>query len=102
MRRPLFGEQINRYWVHRDPTFNWRTVGEDEFFGEQVNLARQFSPYIGSDSPDLHSFKVHGGKMIVSYGNLDQIIPPNGHYNYMQRLFAAMGGVAATQRFYRY
>ena len=40
--------------------------------------------------------------MIVSYGNLDQIIPPNGHYNYMQRLFAAMGGVAKTQEFYRY
>ena len=40
--------------------------------------------------------------MIATYGNLDQIIPPNGHYNYMQRLFDEMGGVAATQDFYRY
>ena len=40
--------------------------------------------------------------MIVSYGNLDQIIPPNGHYNYMQRLFDEMGGVSRTQDFYRY
>jgi feruloyl esterase len=40
--------------------------------------------------------------MIATYGNLDQIIPPNGHYNYMQRLFGAMGGVAKTQEFYRY
>jgi len=40
--------------------------------------------------------------MIVTYGNLDQIIPPNGHYNYMQRLFAEMGGVKSTQQFYRY
>src|SRR5204862_4951318 len=22
----LFGEQINRYWVHKDPTFNWRSI----------------------------------------------------------------------------
>ena len=40
--------------------------------------------------------------MIATYGNLDQIIPPNGHYNYMQRLFDEMGGVKRTQDFYRY
>ena len=40
--------------------------------------------------------------MLVAYGNADQVIPPNGHYNYMQRLFAKMGGVSETQEFYRY
>jgi len=98
----LFGEQINRYWVHRDPIFNWRSISEEQFLVEQRNLTEQFSQYIGSDSPNLHTFKGSGGKMIVSYGNLDQIIPSYGHYNYMQRLFAKMGGVAATQDFYRY
>ena len=98
----LFGEQINRYWVHRDPFFNWRSISEEQFLLEQSNLTAKFSQYIGSDSPDLHKFKGSGGKMIVSYGNLDQIIPPNGHYNYMQRLFARMGGVSKTQDFYRY
>ena len=98
----LFGEQINRYWVHRDPTFNWRTVTETAFLDEQRNLTEQFSPYIGSDDPDLSQFKRAGGKMIVSYGTLDQIIPPHGHYQYMQRLFHAMGGVKETQEFYRY
>jgi feruloyl esterase len=98
----LFGEQINRYWVHKDPTFDWRSIDETEFLVEQHNLTKQFSQYIGSDTTNLHAFKGSGGKMIVSYGNQDQIIPPNGHYNYMQRLFAAMGGVANTQDFYRY
>jgi len=98
----LFGEQINRYWVHRDPQFNWRTITEQQFLTEQQNLTAQFSQYIGSDSPDLNTLRGSGGKMIVSYGNLDQIIPPNGHYNYMQRLFAKMGGVSRTQQFYRY
>jgi pimeloyl-ACP methyl ester carboxylesterase len=97
-----FGEQVNRYWVHRDPTFNWRTISTEEFADEQRNLTAQLSRYIGSDSPDLNTFRGSGGKMIVSYGNLDQIIPPNGHYAYMQRLFGKMGGVAATQEFYRY
>ena len=98
----LFGEQINRYWVHRDPLFDWRTVSPSEFEREQRTLTRQFSHFIGSDSPDLHQFKRSGGKMVVTYGNLDQIIPPNGHYNYMQRLFDEMGGVKRTQDFYRY
>jgi hypothetical protein len=98
----LFGEQINRYWVHADPLFNWRSITPEAFASEQRNLTRQFSPFIGSDSPDLRTFKRNGGKMIVSYGNLDQIIPPNGHYHYMQRLFDEMGGVAETQEFYRY
>lgn len=98
----LFGEQINRYWVHRNPVFDWRTVTEAAFESEQRTLTQLFSQYIGSDSPDLSRFKSNGGKMIVSYGNLDQIIPPNGHYNYMQRLFRTMGGVSATQDFYRY
>jgi feruloyl esterase len=98
----LFGEQINRYWVHRDPIFNWRTIDEEQFLVEQRTLTEQFSQYIGSDSPNLNKFKASGGKMLVAYGNLDQIIPPNGHYNYMQRLFKTMGGVSKTQDFYRY
>jgi len=98
----LFGEQINRYWVHKDPLFNWRSISEEEFASEQRALTRLFSPFIGSDSPNLRKLRRHGAKMIVSYGNQDQIIPPNGHYHYMQRLFDAMGGVARTQSFYRY
>jgi feruloyl esterase len=97
-----FGEQINRYWVHRDPFFNWRSIDEEQFLVEQRNLTEQFSQYIGSDSPNLHTLKGSGGKMIVAYGNADATIPPNGHYNYMQRLFAQMGGVSETQEFYRY
>ena len=98
----LFGEQINRYWVHKDPLFDWRSISEEQFASEQRTLTRLFSPFIGSDSPNLRKLRQHGAKMIVSYGNQDQIIPPNGHYHYMQRLFDAMGGVARTQSFYRY
>jgi hypothetical protein len=38
----LFGEQINRYWVHRDPVFNWRSISEEQFLVEQRNLTEQF------------------------------------------------------------
>jgi hypothetical protein len=97
-----FGEQINRYWVNRDPFFNWRTITPDQFGAAQRELTRQFSAYIGSDSPDLNTFRGSGGKMIVTYGNADQVIPPNGHFKYMQELFGKMGGVDRTQQFYRY
>ena len=97
-----FGEQINRYWVNRDPFFNWRTITPDQFGAAQRELTRQFSAYIGSDSPDLNTFRGSGGKLIATYGNADQVIPPNGHFKYMQELFGKMGGVDKTQQFYRY
>jgi pimeloyl-ACP methyl ester carboxylesterase len=97
-----FGEQINRYWIHRDPFFDWRTITPEQFLVEQRNLTKQFSQYIGSDSTNLNAFKGSGGKLIATYGNADAVIPPNGHFKYMQDLFAKMGGVGKTQEFYRY
>jgi hypothetical protein len=37
----LFGEQINRYWVHLNPTFNWRTISVGQFDNEQLTLTNQ-------------------------------------------------------------
>lgn len=98
----LFGEALNRYWVHKDPTMNWRTISETQFLVEQQNLSKQFSQYMAADDPNLHTFKGSGGKILVAFGNQDQVIPPRGLYNYVQRVFAKMGGVSETQDFYRY
>jgi hypothetical protein len=97
----LFGEALNRYWVHRDPTFDWHTINETQFVTEQTNLTKGFR-FFAVDNPDLSKFRDHGGKLIASFGNQDQVIPPRGLYNYVQRVFKEMGGVKETQEFYRY
>ena len=46
----LFGEQINRYWVHKDPLFNWRTVSEERV---RVRTAQPHAPVLA-----VHRFRL--------------------------------------------
>jgi hypothetical protein len=98
----LFGEQILRFWVKKDPTFDWKTLSPDQYVKE-IRVARKlFGGYIGSDSVDVDKFRRSGGKMIATYGNADQVIPPNLIYHYYNRLMDRYGGARDTQKFYRF
>jgi hypothetical protein len=97
----LFGEQILRYWVKKDSDFDWRTLSPEEYLDEIATVRELFGGYIGSDSVDLTKFRKGGGKMIATYGNADQVIPPNGIYHYYNRLMRQYQGAKRTQEFYR-
>ncbi|WP_372659498.1 tannase/feruloyl esterase family alpha/beta hydrolase [Hydrogenophaga sp.] len=56
---------------------------------------------INTDSPDLSAFKARGGKMLTWHGLADELIMPQGTINYYNRVASQMGGLAATQSFYR-
>lgn len=56
---------------------------------------------INTDSADLSAFRDRKGKLISYHGLADTLIPPQGTINYYSRVAAQMGGVAATQGFYR-
>jgi len=56
---------------------------------------------INTDSADLSAFRDRKGKLISYHGLADTLIPPQGTINYYTRVAAQMGGVAATQSFYR-
>ncbi|MFM0640491.1 tannase/feruloyl esterase family alpha/beta hydrolase [Paraburkholderia metrosideri] len=57
---------------------------------------------IDANNPDLTNFKAHNGKMIVYHGMADEIVPIQGTTNYYVNVAAKMGGIPATQAFYRY
>jgi hypothetical protein len=98
----LFGEQILRFWVKRDATFDWKTLTPDQYVDEIRKVRKLFGGYIGSDSTDVDKFRAHGGKFIATYGNADQVIPPNGIFHYYNRLMSRFGGAKKTQEFYRF
>ncbi|KLN53592.1 tannase/feruloyl esterase family alpha/beta hydrolase [Variovorax paradoxus] len=56
---------------------------------------------INTDSADLSAFRDRKGKLISYHGLADTLIPPQGTINYYSRVATQMGGVAATQGFYR-
>jgi Tannase and feruloyl esterase len=57
---------------------------------------------INTDNPDLTAFNSRGGKVLLYHGLADGLIAPQGSDNYYSRVASTMGGVAETQKFFRY
>lgn len=57
---------------------------------------------INADNPDLGKFRDRGAKLLAYHGLADQLIASSGTANYYERAAKAMGGIDATQKFYRY
>jgi hypothetical protein len=90
-----------QYWEFQNPAFDWHTLTEANFIQAFQQSEMMFHQVAGTDDPNLSRFKAHGGKLITMHGLADQLIMPRGTYNYYNRVMAAMGGLAATQSFYR-
>lgn len=94
--------QYLQYWVHQNPSFDWHTLTETSFNADFNTSELKFHDVIGTDNPDLSAFKNNGGKMITYHGLADFLIMPDGTYNYYNRVTETMGGLKATQKFYRF
>lgn len=96
-----------------DPTFKNATGdGQDGWkgltypqlsnaFDRGVSLQSQFAN-INADNPDLSRFKAKGGRLIMTHGLADFLIPPQGSINYYERVSTTMGGLPAVQEFFRF
>ncbi|EXJ86297.1 hypothetical protein A1O1_06667 [Capronia coronata CBS 617.96] len=60
----------------------------------------QYESVISANNPDLTDFRNHGGKMITYHGLADQLIPPNGTYNYYERVLQQDPNAADFYRFF--
>src|SRR5262249_347994 len=81
-------------WVNQSPSFDWHTITEASFAKQFTESELKFHDVIGTDNPDLSSFRHHGGKMIVYHGLADILIMPRGTYNYYNRATRAAGGLS--------
>jgi hypothetical protein len=91
-----------QFWIFQNPSFDWHTLTEASFDSAFKQGELKFHDVIGTDNPDLSAFRDNGGKMITYHGLADQLIMPRGTYNYYNRVTDAMGGLKATQKFYRF
>ncbi|KAF1361433.1 tannase and feruloyl esterase [Lizonia empirigonia] len=76
----------HRLFIEKDPEldpYNYTQAKWDAAFHASV---QQYTSIIGTNDPDLSSFKNAGGKMITWHGMADQLIPFNGTVNYYNRV----------------
>ncbi len=88
-----------KYWIKQDPNFDWHTVTEAAYFGDELTSISKFNNVIGTDD-DLKKFRDHGGKMITYHGLMDPLIFPRGTYHYYDSVL--QGNYRETQKFYRF
>ena len=61
----------------------------------------QLSRMFDATEPDLSRFAARGGKLIITHGLADQLIPPQSTIEYYERVQRQMGGAEKTAEFAR-
>jgi feruloyl esterase len=56
---------------------------------------------LSADNPELRKFKAAGGKLIIYQGWSDESVPPERTIDFYNTVTRTMGGLAATQGFFR-
>jgi hypothetical protein len=87
-------------WVAKDPKWDWRTLtiaSFEDFFDRGV----KDMAIAESDNPDLSQFGKKGGKLLITHGGCDQVIPVAGSIDYYRRVIARLGSEDSTRQFAR-
>jgi feruloyl esterase len=87
-------------WIAQDPDWDWRTLTFAEYEAMFRRSVEAFSA-IAADDSDLSQFRDCGGKIIISHGSCDQVIPAAGTIDYYDRVIEAMGSLEETRSFAR-
>jgi hypothetical protein len=96
----LIAESYIRAWIKKDPSWDWRTMTFEDY--ERIfEYSVQELSALASDDPDLTAFGAHGGKMIISHGGNDPLIPAAGSVDYYRRVIETVGSEEKTKRFAR-
>lgn len=89
-----------RGWLAKDLDWDWKTLPFDEYewlFERSVQeMARA-----ASDDPDLAGLRASGGKLMITHGSCDPVIPYMGSVDYYRRIVEVIGSEEATRSFAR-
>lgn len=88
-----------RWVVERDSTWTVQSVAAGT--AGRLSLFKdvdRFAAMLDATNPDLSAFRARGGKLILSHGWNDEVIPPGSTINYLERVVAKLGGGAAGWR----
>lgn len=89
-----------RGWLAKDPHWDWKTLtfdGYERLFERSV----QEMACAASDDSDLAGLRAAGGKLMITHGSCDPLIPYRGTVDYYRRVVEMIGSEEATRSFAR-
>lgn len=76
---------------------------EDIDFGADIDTyTAKLAPYLNAENPDLSAFAKRGGKLIMTLGTADSVVPYHASIDYYERVIERMGGLDKAQSFFRF
>lgn len=87
--------------------FNWvfgkDKKPEDINFGADIDTyTAKLAPYLNAENPDLSAFAKRGGKLIMTLGTADSVVPYHASIYYYERVIERLGGLDQAQSFFRF
>lgn len=101
-----FGSSISSAHGHLY-LFKWvfganKKLDEINFGADIDTYTAALGPYLNAENPDLTAFEKRGGKIIMTSGSVDSIVPTHATLDYYERVIAHVGSLEKTQSFFRF
>jgi feruloyl esterase len=87
--------------------FNWvfgadKNLQEINFGADIDTYTAKLAPYLNAENPDLRAFEKRGGKLIMTLGTADSVVPYHASIDYYERVIERFGGLEKVQSFFRF
>lgn len=77
-------------WILRDPDWDWTTLTFETYEELFERSVREFASYDASD-PDYSEFVSRGGRLLLTHGTGDEVIPAQGTVKFYQAVRDELG-----------
>jgi feruloyl esterase len=76
---------------------------EEINFGADIDTyTAKLAPYLNAENPDLSAFARRGGKLVMTLGTADSVVPYHASVDYYERVIARFEGLERVQSFFRF
>jgi hypothetical protein len=90
-----------KFFLAQNPSYDRSMFTRDEFELFFSHSAELYGPIFSADDPDLARFRDRGGKLLITHGLADQLIPPQSTVEYYEKVQQRMGGATKAAEFAR-
>jgi feruloyl esterase len=87
--------------------FRWvfgaeKNLAEINFGADIDTYTAALAPYLNAENADLSAFEKRGGKLIMTLGTADSVVPYHASLDYYERVIAQLGGLEKVQSFFKF